>query len=205
MKYPGKLNNLIEFYKSLPGIGEKNAVRLAIATYDMDQSRLSLLANDLNDLKSSVKKCTICGNISDTDICEICSNPDRNHAIICVLEDYKSVFSFEKNNIFNGTYHVLGGLISPMDNMNPDDLNIETLVDRVKNIENPEVIVALTSSIEGEMTMLYLKKILSKYNVKVTRLSYGVPLGMNLDYMDMLSLNKALEDRREIKDDAGQS
>ena len=202
MKYPEKINNLIEFYRSLPGIGEKNAIRLALSTYEMNQSVLESLSSDLMTLKDSVKKCSICGNISDKDICDICSNTERNHNLICVLEDFKSVFSFEKSNIFNGVYHVLGGLISPMDNINPDDLNINSLVERVKNIDNPEVIVALTSSIEGEMTMLYLKKVLSKYNVKVTRLSYGVPLGMNLDYMDMLSLNKALEDRREIEDES---
>lgn len=202
MKYPDKINNLIEFYKSLPGIGEKNAIRLAIATYELDQDKLDKISVDLKELKKSVKRCSVCGNISDNEVCDICSNPDRNHNIICVLEDFKSVFSFEKNNIFNGTYHILGGLINPMDNINPENLNIDSLVDRVKNMDNPEVIIALTSSIEGEMTMLYLKKVLSKYNVKVTRLSYGVPLGMNLDYMDMLSLNKALEDRREIEDES---
>lgn len=200
MNYPEKLNDVIEFYKHLPGIGEKNAIRLAIATYELDQEKLDTLSKNIKELKNSIKRCTICGNICDNDICDICSNVERNHNIICVLEDFKSVFSFEKNNVFNGTYHVLGGLISPMDNVNPENLNIESLINRIKNIENPEVIVALTSSIEGEMTMLYLKKILSNYNVKVTRLSYGVPLGMNLDYMDTLSLNKALEDRREIVD-----
>lgn len=202
MKYPEKINNLIEFYRSLPGIGEKNAIRLALSTYEMNQSTLESLSKNLMTLKDSVKKCSVCGNISDKEVCDICSNSERNHNLICVLEDFKSVFSFEKNNIFNGVYHILGGLISPMDNINPDNLNIDTLVERVKKIDNPEVIIALTSSIEGEMTMLYLKKVLSKYNVKVTRLSYGVPLGMNLDYMDMLSLNKALEDRREIEDES---
>lgn len=198
MKYPDKINKLIEFYQSFQGIGEKNAIRLALATYDMKQEKLLAMSEDLKELKSSVKKCSICGNISDHNVCDICSDPDRNKNIICVLEDFKSVFSFEKSNIFNGTYHVIGGLINPMNNVNPDDLNIDSLVGRVKNIDNPEVIIALTSSIEGQMTMLYIKEVLSKYNVKVTRLSYGVPLGMDLDYMDMLSLNKALEDRREI-------
>lgn len=200
MKYPKKIDDLIEFYKSLPGIGEKNAIRLAISTYEMDQEKLEKLSSDLKELKKSIKRCSVCGNISDNEICDICSDQNRNHNIICVLEDFKSVFSFEKSNIFDGTYHVLGGLINPMNNINPENLNIDSLVERVKKIDNPEVIIALTSSIEGEMTMLYLKKVLSKYNVKVTRLSYGVPLGMNLDYMDMLSLNKALEDRREIED-----
>lgn len=202
MKYPNKLNDLIDFYRTLPGIGEKNAVRLAMATFDMSQDKLLSIAKDLETLKDSIKKCPVCGNITDKEVCDICSDQSRDQNTICVLEDYKSVFSFEKSNIFNGTYHVLGGLISPMDNINPDDLNIDSLVERVKKISNPEVIIALTSSIEGEMTMLYLKKVLSKYGAKVTRLSYGVPLGMNLDYMDMISLNKALEDRREIIDES---
>ena len=200
MKYPLKINKLINFYKNLPGIGEKNALRLAFATYEMEQEQLNELAEELKDLKQSIKICSVCGIISDNEICDICADSNRDHNTICVLEDFKSVFSFEKNNIFNGTYHVLGGLISPMDNINPENLNIDTLVERVKKIDKPEVIIALTSSIEGEMTMLYLKRVLSKYNVKVTRLSYGIPLGMSLDYMDMISLNKALEDRREIDD-----
>ena len=198
MNYPKNLSKIIEFYRSLPGIGEKNAIRLAIATYEMPETQLNMFSENIKNIKNLVKKCSICGCICDDDICEICADDSRNSNVICVLENYKNIFAFEKNNIFNGKYHVLNGLISPMDGINPEDLNIESLVDRVKKLDNPEVILALQSSIEGEMTMLYLKKILSKYNVKVTRLSYGVPLGMNLEYMDMISLNKALEDRREI-------
>ena len=200
MNYPAGLEKIINFYRSLPGIGEKNAIRLAIATYEMDEKKLVDLSNEISTLKQNIKRCNICGNISDSEVCSICSDETRDKNVICVLEDFKSVFSFEKSNSFNGTYHILGGLISPMDNVNPDDLNIKSLIDRVKNLDSPEVIVALKSSIEGEMTMLYLKKVLDQYNVKVTRLSYGVPLGMNLDYMDMISINKALEDRREIID-----
>ena len=200
MNYPAGLEKIINFYKSLPGIGEKNAIRLAIATYEMDEKKLVDLSSEISTLKQNIKRCNICGNISDSEVCSICSDETRNKNVIYVLEDFKSVFSFEKSNSFNGTYHILSGLISPMDNINPDDLNIKSLIDRVKNLDSPEVIVALKSSIEGEMTMLYLKKVLDQYNVKVTRLSYGVPLGMNLDYMDMISINKALEDRREIID-----
>lgn len=201
MNYPKKINEVIDFYKNLPGIGEKNAIRLALSTYELSSEKINNLIENLKDIKISVKKCKICGFLSDNDICDICSNEERNDSLICVLEDYKSVYNFEKSNVFNGKYHVLNGLISPIDGINPEDLNIESLINRVKNIDHPEVILALTSSIEGEMTMLYLKKLLTKYNVKVTRLSYGVPLGMNLEYMDMLSLNKALEDRREISDE----
>jgi len=200
MKFPESIEKLIEFYRSIPGIGEKNAIRMAIATYEKDQSKLDEFSMVISNLKSSVKRCSVCGNIADDDICTICSDESRNRNLICVLEDFKSVFAFEKNNIFNGVYHILGGLISPMNDVNPDDLNIASLIQRVKNLDNPEIIIALTSSIEGEMTMLYLKRELSKYNAKVTRLSYGVPIGMSLDYMDMISLGKALDDRREIID-----
>lgn len=200
MNFPKSIEKLIEFYRSIPGIGEKNAIRMAISTYEKDENRLKEISNIFLNLKVSVRKCTICGNICDDEICSICSDDSRNKNLICVLEDFKSVFSFEKNNIFNGVYHILGGLISPMNDINPEDLNIGSLINRVKSLDNPEVIIALTSSIEGEMTMLYLKRELSKYNVRVTRLSYGVPIGMNIDYMDMLSLGKALEDRREIID-----
>ena len=202
MKYPKEFIKLVEIYKSFPGIGEKNAERLAFATFEMSDEKLQNFSQIISNLKKSVKKCIICGNISDGEICSICSDDKRDKKIICVVEDYKNLYSFEKNSTFNGTYHVLGGLISPLDNINPDDLNISSLVDRLKESDEYEVILALTSSIEGEMTMLYLKKVLSKYNVKITRLSYGVPLGMNLDYMDVLSLNKALDDRREIIDES---
>ena len=200
MNYPKNLKGIIDFYKSLPGIGEKNAIRMAINTYESSNDKLEDFISDLKNLKTNIKKCSICGAITDNDICDICSDSGRDDNLICVLEDYKNLFNFEKNNIFKGKYHILGGLISPMDGVNPENLNIESLVERIKKLDNPEVIIALTSSIEGEMTMLYLKNILDKYKVKVTRLSYGVPIGMNLDYMDMLSLNKALEDRREIND-----
>ena len=200
MNYPKDFNKLIDFYKSFSGIGDKNAERLAFSTFEMNDEKIKSFADTLLNLKKNIKNCKICGNISDEDICSICSDDSRDKNTICVVEDYKNLYSFEKSSTYQGTYHILGGLISPLDNVNPDDLNIGSLVNRVKDLENPEVIIALTSSIEGEMTMLYLKKVLSEFNVKVTRLSYGVPLGMNLDYMDVLSLNKALDDRREIID-----
>lgn len=200
MNYPKEFNKLIDFYKSLPGIGEKTAERLAFSTLEMKEEKLNDFANVISNIKNSIKRCSICGNISDNDICLICSDVTRDKNLICVVEDYKNLYSFESSSSFNGMYHILGGLISPMDNVNPDDLNISSLIKRVKELDGCEVILALTSTIEGEMTMLYLKKCLSEYGVKVTRLSYGVPLGMNLKYMDVLSLNKALEDRREIEE-----
>lgn len=200
MNYPEEFKKVIDFYKSLPGIGDKNAERLAIATYEMDHNKIDNFIDDLKKLKNNIKKCSICGNITCSDTCNICADEGRDKNIICVLEDFKNLLVFEKSKIYNGTYHILGGLISPINDIKPDDLNIAALIDRVKNNPNCEIVFALKSSIEGQMTMLYLKELLSKYNVKMTRLSYGVPIGMNLDYMDVLSLDKALEDRRNIDD-----
>lgn len=200
MNYPEEFKKVIDFYKSLPGIGDKNAERLAIATYEMDHNKIDNFIDDLKKLKNNIKKCSICGNITCSDTCNICADEGRDKSIICVLEDFKNLLVFEKSKIYNGTYHILGGLISPINDIKPDDLNIAALIDRVKNNPNCEIVFALKSSIEGQMTMLYLKELLSKYNVKMTRLSYGVPIGMNLDYMDVLSLDKALEDRRNIDD-----
>ena len=199
MNYPKSLEKLIEFYKSLPGIGEKNALRMALSTIEMSDKKLEEFSLVVKNIKNEINKCSICGNLTDDDICPICNDEKRDKNLICVLEDYKSLFSFEKNQIYNGTYHVLGGVISPLNDINPQDLNIDSLVKRVKNNKGTEVIIALPSSMEGEMTMLYLKELLSKYDCKVTRLSHGIPLGMSLEYMDVLSINKALEDRREIE------
>lgn len=198
MKYPRGIEKLIEFYQSLPGIGEKNAVRMALSTFEMDDNTINSMIDCLKGLKINIKKCRECGCLSDNDLCDVCSNSLRNKEIICVVEDYKSLVSFERSGTFNGVYHVLGGLISPMDGINPNDLSIDSLINRIKSLDNPEVILALRSSIDGEMTMLYLKNVLADYNVKVSRLSYGVPIGMNFDYMDMISLDKALEDRKDI-------
>lgn len=200
MNYPEEFKKIIDFYKSLPGIGEKNAERLAIATYEMDDNKINTFISDLKKLKTDVKKCSICGNITCNDICSICSDDSRDKNLICILEDFKNLLLFEKSKIYNGTYHIIGGLISPINGIGPDDLNFDTLINRVKENPNCEVVFALKSSIEGQMTMLYIKELLSKYKVKMTRLSYGVPIGMNLDYMDVLSLDKALEDRRSIDD-----
>ena len=145
-------------------------------------------------------KCKICGNLSDNDICNICSDENRDKNIICVIEDSKSVFTFEKVGNFKGTYHVLNGLISPKDDIGVDDINLASLLNRIDNLDNPELILALKSSMEGETTILYIKKILSNKNVKISRLSYGIPMGAELDYLDVITLDKALEDRKIISE-----
>lgn len=199
MIYPESLEKLINYYKKLPGIGEKNAERLALATLNFKEDDLDKFSDSLKNIKK-IHKCSICGHLTENDICNICSDSSRNKNLICVIEDYKSVFSFEKAGNYRGVYHVLNGLISPADNIGPDNINLASLVKRVEEAEKPELILALKSTIEGETTTLYIKKIFEKKNVLISRLSYGIPMGAEIDYLDIITLDKALEDRKKISD-----
>ena len=196
--YPESLEELISFYKKLPGIGDKSAERMALSTLELEDEVLDNASNCISKVKKQLRPCSVCGNITDQDVCSVCSNPNRNHNIICVIEDYKSAFAFEKAGNFKGVYHVLNGLISPMDNIGAEDINISSLVSRVESLDNPELILALKSSIEGETTTLYLKKIFENKKVTISRLSYGLPIGAEIDYLDMMTLDRALEDRKTI-------
>lgn len=196
--YPNELNELINYLKKIPGVGDKTAERYSLSLLKFENNDLIELGNIIKNLKKNLKKCNICGHITNDDICDICKDNNRKNNIICVVEDYKSVFMFEKANIFNGKYHILGGLISPIDGINPDDLNIKSLIDRCKKLEKGEVIFALRPTIEGNTTTLYLKKILENTKVKISRLSYGIPVGAEIDYLDVLTLEKALDDRKEV-------
>lgn len=200
MIYPDSLQKLINYYKKLPGIGDKSAERMALATLELSTKDVNDFAKTLKDSKEILKKCKICSHISEQDVCHICSSSAREQNLICVIEDYKSVFSFEKVGNFKGVYHVLNGLISPMDGIGPEDINISSLVSRVENLDNPELILALKSSIEGETTTLYIKKIFENKNVTISRLSYGIPIGAEIDYLDIITLDKALEDRKKISE-----
>ena len=198
MAYPTALSDLINYFRKLPGIGEKSAERMALSLLELTGEDVENFAASMVDSKNNLHPCEVCGHITDKDVCDICSNERRNKSVICILEDYKSVFAFEKAGNYNGTYHVLNGLISPIDDINPEDINISSLVKRVEELESPELILALKSSIEGETTTLYIKKIFEKKNVKISRLSYGLPMGAEIDYLDILTLDKALEDRKQI-------
>jgi recombination protein RecR len=198
MKYPSTILNLIECLKKFPGIGEKTAERLALSLLDMEDDVLDLFSKSLKDIKTKIKKCSICNNLSEEDKCEICKNKDRNTKIICVVEEPKNVILFEKLNIFDGYYHVLDGLISPIDGINPEDINIASLIDRVKKDKVIELILALKPSVEGETTALYISKLLEKTNVKITKIAYGIPMGAEMDYVDSLTLELALENRMDI-------
>jgi len=200
MIYPNLLQNLINYYKKLPGVGDKSAERMALATLELSKNDVDKFANTLKECKNNLTNCKICGHISENEICSICDNSNRNHNLICVIEDYKSVFSFEKVGNYQGVYHVLNGLISPMDGVGPEDINLSSLVKRIESLENPELILALKSSIEGETTTLYIKKIFEEKNVTISRLSYGIPIGAEIDYLDIMTLDKALEDRKKISE-----
>lgn len=198
MIYPGSLEKLISFYKKLPTIGEKSAERLALATLDLDDEDVTDFSHDLLIAKEKLHPCQICNNLTDQDICPICKDENRDHNLICVIEDYKSVFSFEKAGNYKGVYHVLNGLISPIKNIGPEDIAISSLAKRVEALDKPELILALKSSIEGETTTLYIKKIFEKKKVTISRLSYGLPMGAEIEYLDILTLDKALADRKKI-------
>ena len=200
MIYPPSLEKLINYYKKLPGIGEKNAERLALATLNFKDEDVDGFSDTLKVLKKNIRKCSICGHLSEGDTCSICSDEKRNKNLICVIEDYKSVFSFEKVGNYNGVYHVLNGLISPAENIGPENINLSSLIKRVDNLKDPELILALKSTVEGETTTLYIKKIFEKKKVMISRLSYGIPMGAEIDYLDIITLDKALEDRKKISE-----
>ena len=200
MNYPKDLEKLISYFQKLPGIGEKSAERLAIATLEFSDEEAKEFSDSIISAKKNLTRCQICGHLTDKEICDICSDEGRNKNIICVIEDYKSIFSFEKTGTFKGTYHVLNGLISPMDDIGPEDINLTSLINRVEKLEHPELILALKPTVEGEATTLYIKKILEKKDVTISRLSYGIPIGAEIDYIDNVTLEKALEDRKKISE-----
>jgi recombination protein RecR len=198
MIYPESLSNAINSFKRLPGIGEKSAERFALSILDLDEEDIEEFSNSIKTCKQQLHRCKTCGHLTDKEECSICTDSIRKNNVICVVEDYKSVFMFEKSGSFQGKYHVLNGLISPMDGIYPEDININSLLSRLEGIEDAEVIVALKPTIEGETTTLYIKKILSDKNIKVSRLSYGIPMGVDIDYLDSITLDRALLDRKEI-------
>ena len=196
--YPKALSDLINSFKKLPGIGDKSAERMALSVLDLSEKEVEDFSSSMIDSRNNLHPCNVCGHITDKEVCDICNDETRNKNVICILEDYKSVFAFEKAGNFNGVYHVLNGLISPIDDINPEDINISSLVDRVKNLDKPELIIALKSTIEGETTTLYLQKIFEGKDVEISRLSYGIPMGAEIDYLDDITLDRALSDRKKI-------
>lgn len=198
MQYPPTIKNLIECYKKLPGIGEKTAERLTLATLKLDTEMIDLFARSLTDSKDKVKRCTVCQNLCEGDLCEVCKDTSRTKDIICVVEDPKNVIAFEKMGTYKGLYHVLNGLISPLDGMSPEDINLKSLLDRIEKEKIKEIILAVKPSIEGETTVLYISKILSGIPVKITKIAHGIPMGADMEYVDLMTLETALDNRIEV-------
>lgn len=192
------LQRLIEEFCRLSGVGQKTAVRYAFAVLDMTEEEAQSFADAIVSAKKNVMECEVCGNLSDRPVCHICSDEKRSREVVCVVEDAKTVMALEKVKEYNGTYHVLGGAISPMDGITPADLRIKELLTRIAAGEIKEIIIATNPNIEGETTAMYLSKLITPLGVRVTRLAYGVPVGADLEYADEITLLRALDGRRDI-------
>lgn len=199
--YAAPIAKLIEEFEKLPGIGNKSAQRLAFHVLNLSTEKAMNLANAIKEAKEKIKYCTICGNLTDTDPCMICSSGrsgQRDQSIICVVESPKDIIAMEKTREFRGLYHVLHGAISPMEGIGPEDIKIKELLLRLQTNEIKEVILATNPNIEGEATAMYISKLLKPAGIKTTRLARGIPVGGDLEYADEVTLAKALEGRREI-------
>ncbi len=191
------LERAIEELARLPGTGRKSAQRIAIHLLKQSDESVLKLADALVQLKKSVERCSVCGTITDRDPCAICSNTKRNVGVICVVEEFQDVYIIEKTNEFRGRYHVLGGIISPLENIGPDDIRIKQLLERIADPDEPitEVILALNPDAEGEATSYYINKLLLNYDVSVTRIAYGIPMGTELEFIDEATLSRAFASR----------
>ena len=197
-RFAEPMARLIEELKKLPGIGTKSAQRLAFHILRSSDESAELLASAVRDLKAQLRLCSVCNNVTDVDPCTYCSNPTRNHRLVCVVEEPTSIASIEKTKHFNGVYHVLHGAISPLHGVGPEHLRISNLTRRVDQGEVDEVIVATNPTIEGEATASYLADALKKLRVRVTRIATGVPAGSDIEYTDEVTMHKAMEGRREL-------
>ncbi|MFW5831232.1 MAG: recombination mediator RecR [Prolixibacteraceae bacterium] len=195
-KYPSRLlESAVNEFSKLPGIGRKSALRMVLHLLRQDAEDVETFGNSLIQLRNKVKHCKICHNISDTDTCRICSNPSRNNSVICVVENIRDVMLFENTHQYNGLYHVLGGIISPMDGIGPSDVEIESLLKRAHNEELIEVILALPTTMEGDTTNFYIFRKLKDKPVKVTTLARGISVGDDLEYTDEITLGRSLLNR----------
>lgn len=198
--FPNNLKKVIDCFKKFPGIGEKTAERLAFSLLDFNKEQLTIFSNSIADIRDNICYCDVCGNISDSEICTICSSSTRDDSIVLVVEKAKDILLFEKIGVFKGKYHVLNGLISPIDNVGPNDINLISLIHRVKENNIKEVIFALKPSIEGETTLQYIKKLLYDVSndIKVSKLAIGVPVGADMEYIDSLTLEMAIDERKSL-------
>ncbi len=198
-EYIAPLERLIEQFRSLKGIGKKTATRLAFCILDFTDEQTERFTDAVLDAKRSIKQCSRCFNISEGELCPVCSDGQRDGSVVCVVEDAKAVMAFEKVKEYNGVYHVLHGIISPMDGVGPEQLKIKELISRIADGGVREVILATNPTIEGETTAMYISKLLKPFEVKVTRLAYGVPVGGDLEYADEVTLFRAMEGRKNME------
>lgn len=196
--YPKSISNLIEAFKYFPGVGEKTAERMAFNVLNMDLVQSDFLADSIKNVKKNIKKCEICGNITEDKVCYICKDTTRNSDYLCVVEDPKAIISIEKLGIYHGYYHVLNGLISTLDGVNPEDIRLDKLIERIQNSKIKEVILAVKPCLEGEMTSLYINNVLADTNILVSRLASGIPMGADMEYIDAITLEKAFDNRKKI-------
>lgn len=198
-QYPKPLNKLINELSKLPGIGGKTAQRLAFHILALEESEATSLANSIVNAKRSLHYCSVCGNLTDTDPCEICSDESRDRTKVCVVETPQDVIAMERIREFKGLYHVLHGAISPVEGIGPNEINLKSLITRLQQHEEiDEIIVATNPNIEGEATAMYIARLLKPSGIKVTRIAHGIPVGGDLEYADEVTLFKAMEGRREI-------
>ena len=201
MKYPKSFEELLECFKTLPGIGEKNAERLCFAVLQSSEEQAKKFSDSIMNVKTKIRKCNICNNYTEeSDICEICSSEGRDKSTICVVESVKDLILFEKSNAYKGIYHVLEGLISPLEGVNPEDIKINQLINRIKKEEIKEVILALNMTMEGETTSLYILKLLEGTGVSVSKIAAGIPVAADMEYLDSLTIQRALEGRNKISE-----
>lgn len=192
------IERLVEAFRSLPGIGRKTAVRLAFGILDFSQEQTEGFAAALLEAKKQIRPCSICHNICDGELCEICADPDRQKELLCVVEDSRALMAMEKVREYRGVYHVLGGVLSPMNGIGPDQLNLNSLLQRLQQGEVREVILATNPTVEGETTAMYLTRLIKPMGIRVSRLAYGIPVGGDLEYADAVTLLRAVEGRQEL-------
>lgn len=198
MQYPAPIAKLINSFTKLPGIGAKTAARLAFYVIEMDEREVTEFAQNLISVKRDLMYCSVCGNITDSDPCPICQDETRDRSVILVVEDTRAIMSLERMQEYRGVYHVLHGVLSPMDGIGPDDLNITQLIQRLQDDTVQEVIVATNATAEGEATAMYLSRLLKPAGIKVTRLAHGLSVGSDIEYADEMTLFRAIEGRREL-------
>ncbi len=196
--YAEPLENLIRQLSGLPGIGGKSAQRLAFHILSMDKERVDALAGSIKEAKEKMKYCPCCGNLTDKDICDICADETRDKKVICVVESPRDVYAMERIREYHGTYHVLHGAISPVQGIGPEDINIKSLLERLREGEAEEVILATNPNIEGEATAVYIARLIKPAGIKATRIAHGIPVGGDLEYADEVTLLKAMEGRRDL-------